>query len=174
MTAVYLFCLGVGGVLLLASLFSDADTADDIGHTSWSDFFSIRNLTYFLFVFGGIGSAVALFRGRPPGLTTLIVSAASGLAVAAGVSQVFRYLRRTDTAEVPSDRTLVGQTAQVTLPVGIGGVGKIEILFGGQRVELLARPFDPAHEPDIETGSNVVIVDMDAGTALISRSSLDS
>jgi hypothetical protein len=174
MVAVYLFCLGVGGVLLLASFFSDADAPDDIGQSSWADFFSIRNLTYFLFVFGAIGSAAAFLRDGRPGFTTLIVSAGAGLLVSAGVSLVFRYLRRTDTAEVPSDRTLVGQAAQVTLPVGIGGIGKVELLFGGQRVELLARPFDAAHEPSIETGSSVVIVEMDAGTALVSRASLDT
>ena len=174
MTAVYLFCLGVGGVLLLASFFSDADAPDDIGQSSWADFLSFRNLTYFLFVFGAIGSAAALLRDGRVGLTTHLLAAGSGLAVAAGVSQVFRYLRRTDTSEVPSDSSLVGQAAQVTLPVGIGGVGKVELLFGGQRVELLARPFDPAHEPSIETGSSVVIVEMSAGTALVSRASLDT
>jgi hypothetical protein len=174
MIGIYLFCLGLGGVLLAASLFSDGNGHDHGLDTGWHQFFSLRNLTYFLFVFGAIGSAAALLRDGNPGLLTHLIAAGSGLAVAAGVSQVFRYLRRTDTSEVPSDRSLVGQAAQVTLPVGIGGVGKVELLFGGQRIELLARPFDPDHEPGIETGSSVVIVEMNAGTALVSRASLDT
>ena len=174
MVAVYLFCLGVGGVLLLASFFSDAETPDDVGQSSWAEFFSLRSLTYFLFVFGAIGSALSFLRDGGAGLLGLVVAVGLGLAMAGGAGQLFRYLRRTDTAEVRSDRDLVGQAAQVTLTVGIGAVGKVELVFGGQRVELLARPFDPAHEPAIETGSQVVIVDMDAGIALVSHASLET
>jgi hypothetical protein len=90
------------------------------------------------------------------------------------VHRVFGYLRRTDSSEVASDRALVGQLARVTLPVGPGGIGKVELTFGGQRVELLARPFGTGSgEPaPIENGSEVVIVDMTAGTALVSRASM--
>jgi hypothetical protein len=54
------------------------------------------------------------------------------------------------------------------------GIGKIELSFGGQRVELLARPFDgePGAVQPIENGSEVVIVEMSAGTALVSRASM--
>jgi hypothetical protein len=94
--------------------------------------------------------------------------------VSAVVHRVFGYLRRTDSSEVASDRSLVGQLARVTLPVGPGGIGKIELSYGGQRVELLARPFEsePGEFQPIENGSEVVIVDMSAGTALVSRASM--
>jgi hypothetical protein len=90
------------------------------------------------------------------------------------VNGVFGYLRRTDSSEVASDSALVGQPARVTLPVGATGIGKIELSFGGQRVELLARPYGSAEGGDdkpaeIENGSEVVIVEMVGGMALITR-----
>ena len=174
MIALYLFCLGLGGVLLAASFFADAEGPDDFSDAGWQQLFSLRNLTYFLFVFGAVGSALALVRDGNPGLSGLLVSAGAALGVAAVVHRVFAYLRRTDSSEVASDRALVGQLARVTLPVGPGGVGKVELTFGGQRVELLARPFgaEPGELQPIENGSEVVIVEMSAGTALVSRASM--
>lgn len=174
MIALYLFCLGLGGVLLAASFFAEAEGPDDFSDIGWQQLFSLRNITYFLFVFGAVGSAIALVRDGNPGLSGLLISAASAIGVSAVVHRVFRYLRRTDSSEVASDRALVGQLARVTLPVGPEGIGKVELSFGGQRVELLARPFDtgPGEAHPIENGSEVVIVDMTAGTALVSRASM--
>ena len=174
MIALYLFCLGLGGVLLAASFFAEAEGPDDFSDVGWQQLFSLRNLTYFLFVFGAVGFAIALVRGGNPGLSGLLISAAAAVGVSAVVHRVFRYLRRTDSSEVASDRALVGQLARVTLPVGPGGIGKIELTFGGKRGELLARPFEagPAELNPIENGSEVVIVDMTAGTALVSRASM--
>lgn len=174
MIALYLFCLGLGGVLLAASFFAEAEGPDGFSDAGWQQLFSLRNLTYFLFVFGAVGAALTLAIDGKPGLSVLLFSSGSGLAVAGVVHRVFRYLRRTDSSEVASDRSLVGQLARVTLPVGPGGIGKIELSFGGQRVELLARPFDagPEEVQPIENGSEVVIVDMTAGTALVSRASM--
>jgi len=173
MLGLYLFCLGIGGVLLAASLFADADAPDEIGDAGWQQVFSLRNLTYFLFVFGAIGSALAFFQDWKTGVSELIIAGGSALVVAGVAHAVFGYLRRTDTAEVPPDQGLVGQPAQVTLPIGKDAIGKIELVFGGQRVELLARPFGSAGALPIENGTEVVIVEMDAGTALVSPASLD-
>lgn len=172
MLGLYLFCLGIGGVLLAASLFADADAPDEIGDAGWQQVFSLRNLTYFLFVFGAIGSVLAFFRDWKTGMSELVIAGGSGLVVAGIAHAVFAYVRRTDTAEVPADRGLVGRAAQVTLPIGRGAIGKIELVFGGQRVELLARPFG-SEGASIENGTEVVIVEMDAGTALVSPASMD-
>jgi hypothetical protein len=61
------------------------------------------------------------------------------------------------------------------VPSGGSAVGKVELSFGGQRVELLARPFghDAAAALPITHGSEVVIVEMVAGTALVSRANTD-
>jgi hypothetical protein len=179
MLALYLFCLGVGGVLLAASFFSDLGGHDheigdysDIHGGEWSQIFSLRNLTYFLFVFGAIGSGLALTRGGRTGLLELIIAAGAGLGVSAVVGWVFNYIRRTDSSEVASDSALVGMPARVILPVKDGSVGKIELSYGGQRVELLARPFgnkDDAVADEIVNGSEVVIVEMEAGMARVAR-----
>jgi hypothetical protein len=173
MMALYLFCLGLGGILLVASFFGDADAPDHGGDAAWQHLFSLRNATYFLFVFGAIGSALGLIRGRT-GLFDLLIAGGAGLATGVMVHSVFGYIRRTDSAEVASDSTLVGKTARVTLPVSPASLGKIELSFGGQRVELLARPFGSEAEGGaLEQGCEVVIVEMTAGTALVSRASMD-
>ena len=175
MVALYLFCLGIGGVLLAATFFAHAEGVDGLGDEGWQQLFSLRNLTYFLFVFGAIGSASAFFRDGKPGLTTFLIAAGSGLLVSGLVHYVFGYLRRTDTAEVAPDSTLVGQAARVTLAVGSAGIGKVELTIGGQRVELLARPFgtERGSAGELENGSEVVIVEMVGGTAFVSRASMD-
>jgi hypothetical protein len=172
MLGLYLFALGLGGVLLAATFFGDSDAPDDAADAGWQNIFSLRNLTYFLFVFGAVGSLLTWARGGA-GIDVLAISAVTALVVAAGVHWVFGYLRRTEAGEMPSDAALVGQAARVTLPVSRGDVGKIELTFGGQRVELLARPFrdDDAAGAAIANGTEVVIVEMAAGMALVSRTS---
>jgi hypothetical protein len=172
--ALYLFSLGLGGVLLAASLFADADSNHDVGHhggdADWNHLLSIRNITYFLFVFGGVGALMTWLQ-KGAGIGTLLIAAATALGVAAMVDGVFRYLRRTDSPAMLSDVSLVGRSARVTLPVGYSGVGKVELMHGGQRVELLARPFGDSAETSeaMATGSEVLIVEMSGGTALVSR-----
>jgi hypothetical protein len=171
MLALYLFSLGIGGVLLVTTFFGDSDAPDDIGHGEWQQLFSLRNLTYFLFVFGAIGSLLAWTRGGRTNLFDALLAGGAATFVAALVHYVFRYLRRTDDAEVPSDVALLGRPAMVTLPVTRNAIGKIELTFGGQRVELLARPYGSEDVGDIGNGTEVVIVEMVAGTALVSRTS---
>ena len=181
MLALYLFSLGLGGVLLAASLFGDHDSPDGdlggghAGYTDWQQIFSLRNFTYFLFVFGAVGSLLAWSRGGRSGVFDVVLAASTGAAVAAMVQYVFSWLRRTDSSEVASDAALVGQAARVTLPVSAGGIGKIELTFGGQRVELLARPFgsEQGSTTEIGNGAEVVIVEMVAGMAMVSRASTE-
>lgn len=168
MIGVYLFSLSLGGILLLASFFGDADGPDHMGGGDWHSLFSLRNLTYVLFVFGLIGTSLTwLLSGA--GVGTFLISLTAGLGMGTVVSRVFSYLHRTDNSEVASDAALRGRSAQVTLPVSSAGIGKIELTYGGQRVELLARPFgqDTADAQEIRTGSEVVIVEMVGGLALV-------
>ena len=180
MLTIYLFCLGLGGVLLATTFFGgDHDAPDDFGdfgHGHWQELFSLRNLTYFLFVFGAVGSLLSWYRGGRPGIFDLVLASATGLLVATIVHFTFRYIRDTDTADVSSDTKLLGRAALVTLPVGANGPGKIELSYGGQRVELLARLFERKDgTPDeIANGTEVVIVEMVAGTALVSRTSTEA
>jgi membrane protein implicated in regulation of membrane protease activity len=170
MIGVYLFALSLGGILLVASFFGDTDGPDHAGGGDWHSLFSLRNLTYVLFVFGFIGTALSWLGSGNPGIGTFLISLTAGLGIGAAVSRVFSYLHRTDNSEIASDAELRGRSAQVTLPVSSAGIGKIELMYGGQRVELLARPFgqDGDQAQEIRTGSEVVIVEMAGGLALVS------
>ena len=76
-------------------------------------------------------------------------------------------MRGSDSGEVPQDPDyLVGATARVLLPVVQGHRGKIVAIQGGREVELLARLFGPEEE-SCPRGSEVVIVDVDGDTALV-------
>ena len=61
---------------------------------------------------------------------------------------------------------LVGATARVLLPVEAGRRGKIVALHQGREVELLAR-LHGADDADCPRGSEVVIVEVDGETALV-------
>jgi hypothetical protein len=175
MEKLYLFCLGLGGVLLVTSLFADAEGPDDFGDVGWQQLFSLRNVTYFLFVLGAAGWLLSWLRGGSGSLGTFVMAFGAASAMATLVHYVFQYIHRTDSSEVQSDNALVGRSARVMVPVGSAGVGKIELSFGGQRVELLARPFgqDASTALEIGNGSEVVIVEMVAGTALVSRANTE-
>jgi hypothetical protein len=174
MLGLYLFALGLGGVLLAATFFADADGHDHLGHSDWHQLFSMRNITYFLFVFGAIGSLLAWARGGRTTLLDGVAATTTAALVSALVNYVFGWVRKTDDSEVPSDVALVGRPAMVTLPIGREAIGKVELTFGGQRVELLARPYGSEEPEIIGNGTEVVIVEMVAGTALVSRTSTNS
>lgn len=171
MFALYLFALGLGGVLLAASFFGDADgdDADVTGGPAWQAIFSMRNATYFLFSAGLVGTLLTWI--GTASLITAVVSIVTGVGVGAMVGSVFSYLRRTDSSEVAPDSAMIGSSAVVTLSVGKSGLGKVDLIFEGRRVELLAKPFDRERIGDevFENGAEVLIVDIVAGTALIAR-----
>lgn len=170
MLQLFLFALVLGGGLLAVSLFSDHGDHDLAEHTGFAEAFkvlSLRSLIYFLFTFGGVGTALTLAWGGGPALT-LILAAAGGLTISAVASLVFRYLRQTDSGEREGDQSFVGLPAHITVPIGTGGLGKVVVLRGGRKHELLARPF--GHEEGAKTAeqwTSVVIVDMKNGAALV-------
>jgi hypothetical protein len=165
MISLYLFAVLVGGGLLVFSLLGGHDGADDGGHSNPVEFLSIRTLTYFLFVFGGVGAILSW-----AGLSSVIVAAlaaASGVAVGALVSMAFGFLRRTDSGAQEGEEGFVGLTARVTLPLAAGGLGKILVQRGGRSIELLARPLDPATGATAPEWRSVIVVEMSRGTALV-------
>lgn len=170
MLQLFLFALVLGGGLLAVSLFSDHgdhDVGVDTGFAEAFKVLSLRSLIYFLFTFGGVGTALTLaWRGGP--IFTLLLAATAGFAISGVASLVFRYLRVTDSGEREGDESFVGLPAQITVPIGAGGLGKVAVLRGGRRHELLARPF--GHEQSAiaaEQWTSVVIVDMNNGAALV-------
>jgi membrane protein implicated in regulation of membrane protease activity len=170
----YLISLVLGGLLLAASLVGDLLDMDGFGDTDPGDLhiLTLRGVTYFLFVFGAIGTGLTRLTGTPT-LATLAIALTAGVGTAALVDRVFGYLRRTDSGTVESDRTLHGLTAEVIVPMATGRLGKISVRRSGERLELLARPFDD-REGDPGQWKDVRIIDIRDGTALVSPTTDES
>lgn len=172
MFSLYLFALIVGGGLLLFSLFSGSDHHHQGGfdhagdHGSAGEWLSLRTLTYFLFVFGGVGAVLSRSWHAAAAPLVLLAATASGLAIGGAVATAFSWLRRTDTTHRESDDSFIGLSGRMTLPFGPGGAGKVLVARGDRTFELLARPYDRASGPP-STWNHVIVVEMERGTALV-------
>lgn len=129
--------------------------------------FSIRNLTYFLFGFGGVGTALAwLAPGTPVWIATL--TAVVGGVVAAGMAAVaFGFINATDSGALAGESAFVGCEARVVLPVRHGSGGQVIVQRGVREYELRALPFD-VRAADPERWRRVVVIEMEGGTAKVS------
>ena len=175
MFSLYLFSLIVGGSMIVFSLvgghdshgghFGDAGHHDVHGHEA-AKWFSLRTLTYFLFVFGGVGAVLTKTWNVATMPLILLLAAVSGLGVGAIVSFAFNYLRSTDSGVREADDSFVGLTGTVSLPIGSGGMGKVLVRTGDRTYELIARPRDAA-DKNAPQWKSVIVVDMNRGTALV-------
>lgn len=168
MATLYWLSLVVGGGLALLSLFGDLlhldmpDFHPDVG--AWH-ILSLRAGTYFLFAFGATG--LLLGASGAGGSTAFVGASFAGVVGAAMSMAVFRYLRSSESGGVPTDESLVGLSGHVVLPLTAGGTGKVVVSRGGREIELLARAFDAGSGPPVETWTEVVIVEVTAGTAFV-------
>lgn len=187
MLTLYLIALGIGGTLLVASLVMDqeheadadvdvdADADAEIEHGAggvdavlgWLPLTSIRFWTFFLAFAGGTG---ALFT-----TLELVDSAAVTGAIAGGVGWVTGYaavaiIRRLRTHQTssglgPSD--CIGSAAVVTVAIGKGQTGKINVDLKGRRITLLA---DTDEDTTFEARDRVVVYDVTGdGRAMVTR-----
>jgi len=167
MFTLYLFSLVVGGGLLAFSFFGGDGDGDDLHHhghaTEW---LSLRTLTYFLFVFGGVGAVLSKTWSGAAAPLVLLFAALAGLGVGATVSAAFGYLRRTSSGNADADDSFVGLTGSVTLPIRAGGVGKVVVQRGDRTFELLARSIKPDAD-DSALWKAIIVVEMERGTALV-------
>lgn len=175
MISLYLFSLLVGGGLLIAASVGSGDHGHDGhighdgphqgGHGNAAQFLSLRTLTYFLFAFGGVGS-VLTWKWDVAGILIFALSALAGLGVAAITAASFEYLRRTDSGGRDSEDSFVGLSGRVVVPIGSGGMGKVQVVRGDRTFELLARPFD-GNAGGMSNWKSVIVVEMSRGTALV-------
>jgi len=166
MATLYWLSLIVGGGLALLSIFGDLLEFDsaDVDADAWH-VLSLRTGTYLLFAFGATG---LLLRAAGVGALWGFLAASFAGAVGAAMSvAVFRYLRRSDSGDMPEDASLVGLPGRVVLPIQDGGTGKVIVSRAGRELELLARAFDTESAAPVETWTEVVIVEVTAGTALV-------
>jgi hypothetical protein len=169
MLQLFLFALVLGGGLLAVSVFSDHGDHDLDVHGGVAEafkFLSLRTLIYFLFTFGGVGTALTLAWGGR-WLGALIIAMASGVAVSGVASFIFRYIRATDSGAREGEDGFLGLPARITVPIGAGGVGKVSVVRGGRSYELLAKPFGTEEAAEPRLWQSVVIVEMQGGVALV-------
>ncbi len=178
MLSLYIFALLVGGGLLIASMLGGGDHGHsghdgDIGHDvaypggdgNAAQFLSLRTLTYFMFVFGGVG-AVLTWKWDVAAALILALAAVAGLGVASIAAASFEYLRRTDSGGHDSEDSFVGLSGRVVVPIPSGGIGKVQVVRGDRTFELLARPLDD-NATGMSSWKSVIVVEMSRGTALV-------
>jgi hypothetical protein len=138
---IFVSALLFGGGLIAFSLFGNdadhGDAHDTVGDTGLFAVFSLRNVTWASFAFGGIGLLGVLTRRSLA--TTWLASIGAGLATLIAVHVVFRALARTEASSEALDALAVGTTAALVLPFNDDGVGVISFRAHGQLHEMPAR-----------------------------------
>lgn len=187
LAAVYLICFGFGlAMVLLSVLTGIGHTSLHVGHfhmhlpghgpvaardgsghmgPGGGDLvspFNAMSLLVFLTWFGGAGYLLHGPLGSW-GWFSLVGAALAGLLAAAAVFQFLaRVLAPQSRPLDPADYVLEGQVGMVTSPIRRGSVGEVQYVQRGRRRSIGARAATP-----LERGSEVVIVTVDHGLALV-------
>lgn len=183
MFTVYVFCLVLGGGLLLLSLASgdstdldvdmdvgldadvDVDAGADAGAGSAAQkIFSFRGLIYGLFGFGLTGTILSYLALST--LPTAVASAAAGVLSSVLVTSVFNYLRTTDSGYLPGDHTFTGAQGRVVLPMSTESAGAVVVVRSGREIRLRALPH-PSGVGDPSGWTEVMVIEMDDGVARV-------
>ena len=191
MDTIYLICLLVGGFFVALSLLggsdsghdgdlvadADADVDVDVDahidlasvhgdHASGPglvDLFSIRALFLFAAFFGLTGTALSLLDSGEP--FTAIIAALVGLIIGLGGNYVIKRIAMERVSSNVQTDDLEGLTGRVLLPFQGERKGKISVVAGGQRLQLVARGFGGQQLEDFGPGDEVVVVRMDGSVA---------
>jgi hypothetical protein len=112
----FVSALVFGGALIVAGLLGhDADTDHSshlVGDAGLLAVFSLRNLTWASFAFGGIG-LLGVLTHRSPTVSAVSASVA-GVLTLLGVHVLFTVIRRTEADSVPLDVLVIGAPATLT------------------------------------------------------------
>lgn len=136
----------------------------DAGHVA-AKIFSIRTLFYSLFGFGAVGTFLTFVWGTAP-FTTAAFAVISGLAAGAVINSAFGYVKRSESGMLETESTYAGLPGRITLPLRLGGGGKVVVERGGRRIELRALPH-PSGKGDPSIWKDVFIVEMERGVARV-------
>ncbi|AMW05136.1 hypothetical protein [Gemmatimonas phototrophica] len=137
----FVSALVFGGALIVAGLLGhDADTDHSshvVGDAGLLAVFSLRNLTWACFAFGGIG-LLGVLTHRSATVSSVSASIA-GVLTLLGVHALFVVIRRTEADSVPLDVLVIGAPATLVLPFDTNGLGVISFLANGQVQEMPAK-----------------------------------
>lgn len=129
--------------------------------------FTIRNLTYFLFGFGGVGWLLVTTRPDLPIWVATVAAVVGGTVAAGAAAVIFGWVKATESGWQADETTYVGCEARVVLPVRHERMGRIIVRRGDREHELRALPFD-ARADGPERWRTVIVIEMDGGTARVS------
>lgn len=195
LAAIYWFCLIVGGGLALVSIFGDfldgadadfegemgggldagtdadvppdAPAADLEAGADATRILSLRGVIYGVFGFGLIGLALSWIAPER-GALGLALAATGGLFASVLVTRTVDWLRTSEVGQVRADRTFVGRTGKVLVPIRTGVAGQIRVERGGRTHRLRALPHPSATSSDPTRWNEVVVLEVEAGIAYVS------
>jgi membrane protein implicated in regulation of membrane protease activity len=182
MLEIYLLCLVVGSVLIGFTLFGGHhdighegelhlpahDSPDFHGHThpffaDVAQWLSVRNIIFFAAFFGLTG-AMLTWLGVSSFLV-LVTAVALGLFSAGLMHNSMKYLKRSESGEELHTHSLKGLRARVLVDVSREQRGKISVDVNGRILQLPAKVSEVAGREGFRYGENVLIVEMEDGTA---------
>ncbi len=158
-TAAVFGLLFVGWGMLAGDGFHDADHGGE-----WA-LFSLRTLAFGSLAFGAMG--LLGYYARWPSPVTVGVAALSGIGVWFGVAALFRYLRRSQSGALIADASWLGSEAELVMPFGRDGVGRISLTHGGQVIELAARRAASHETTPVASFRRCRIDDVEDNTAVV-------
>lgn len=184
MFTVFLFTAVIGWIFVAVFLFSagdfdldlDVDADLDLGADGGSAasgagleilgaIFSFRSIVFFAAFFGLTGLLLSWLDAG----TILAVIFAIGIGLFAAFVNVklMQYLKRTSINSQLKDTDIAGNAAKVIVPIAEGSRGKVSVDVNGQRLYLIATPYNNKHDHEFAVGDTVVIVEVKNGSALV-------
>lgn len=132
---------------------------------------SFRSMIMFITFFGLSG---LVFTGLGfSSLPTAVSAAGLGFVAASLNSALFNFIRGHEVNSQVTDRDLEGTLARVILPIDANHKGKIMAEINQQPHYLVALPSALDQGQTFAIGDSVVVVEMERGTALVTRLELD-
>ena len=129
--------------------------------------FSFRSLVFFAAFFGLTGVLLTWLDTNI--VVTILIAVGLGFFAAFINVKLMDYLKRTSVSSQLTDSTIAGNTANVVVPVGPGHKGKVAVDVNGQRIYLVATPYNERHQDEFAVGDSVVVVEVKNGAALITH-----
>lgn len=145
---------------------SEIDTANTAAHLLGA-LFSFRSLVFFSAFFGLTGLLLTWLDTNLA--LTVVIAVGLGFFAAFINVKLMDYLKRTSVSSQLTDAAIAGNTANVVVPVGPGHKGKVSIDVNGQRIYLVASPYNDRHQDTYQVGDRVVVVEVKNGSALVTR-----
>ncbi|MFC2150133.1 hypothetical protein ACFLQV_01390 [Calditrichota bacterium] len=112
------------------------DMVDDVGFADHFHFFSVRNMIYFLMMFGWTGLACS--KGGLSTLVAIPIALLAGVLTSFIIGWIFFMLSKLQASGTTSLAAAVGKTASVYLPIPAtrNGSGVIQIVLNGRTLEM--------------------------------------